>query len=104
MELDSLARFDGPEKGEPWIAQKHADSNKRRTEASEPDSGATQKIFVANPCTTFSNNRGFLINLRASCCGFEAAWRAGASDAFMARGYSSPLGGSNAPHFGATLP
>ena len=27
MELDSLDRFDGPEKGEPWIAQKHADSN-----------------------------------------------------------------------------
>jgi|SRR5208282_1137282 len=26
-ELNSLDRFDGPEKGEPWIAQKHADSN-----------------------------------------------------------------------------
>jgi len=50
---------------------------------------------------TFSNSRGFLITIPASRRGFEAIWRIGASEAVMARGYSSPFGGSNARDFGA---
>jgi hypothetical protein len=49
---------------------------------------------------TFSNSRGFLITLRESSCGLETAWRTGASEAFTARGYSSPLEGSNARLWG----
>ncbi len=63
-----------------------------------------KKSLYLIPARFFSHNRGFLINLRANCCGFGAAWRAGASEAFMARSYSSPLGGSIARHFGASLP
>ena len=42
-----------------------------------------KKSLYLIPARFFSNNRGFLINLRANCCGFEAAWRAGASEAFF---------------------
>jgi hypothetical protein len=57
-----------------------------------------------NPSMTFSNSRGFLITIPASRRGFEAIWRIGASEAVMARGYSSPFGGSNARDFGASSP
>jgi len=42
--------------------------------------------------------------MRSSRRGFEAIWRIGASEAVMARGYSSPFGGSNARDFGASSP
>ena len=74
--------------------------NAQRLGAAQLDAGC----LWPNPSMTFSNSRGFLITIPASRRGFEAIWRIGASEAVMARGYSSPFGGSNARDFGASSP